>query len=247
MGTVGIRVEDRTTVAKYKTLLERGRKRAFKRALDLRWRVSPPDYDRTFRLKVNGFDIVVLPSVFHPNWHFTSLFLAQACETLVKQKGLSVLEVGTGTGLVALSAARQGADVSATDINPTAVRCARLNAISNGLAAQVRVFEGDMFAPVAGQRFSLILCNPPYFAGHARNDADLAYRGGPNLEWLSKFAQEARAHLDVHGKLVCVLGDAADVQGLVGRITAEGWEPTCIERRSLPTEQLSLWQFMPLA
>src|SRR5438105_6950085 len=62
-------------------------RRAFRRAarwgLSLRWRMRPPDYGRTYKVRVNGFDLVVLPTVFHPTWHFTSRFFAEECERLL--------------------------------------------------------------------------------------------------------------------------------------------------------------------
>src|SRR5437867_11791880 len=83
-------------------------RRAAKWGYILRWRALPPDYNRSYRLISNGFEITVLPSVFHPKWHFTSEFLAETCTALIPGHGdCSVLEVGTGTGLVALSAARR--------------------------------------------------------------------------------------------------------------------------------------------
>src|SRR5437868_14810454 len=77
-------------------------RRAAKWGYILRWRALPPDYNRSYSLTSNGFEIIVLPSVFHPKWHFTSEFLAETCAALIPGHGdCSVLEVGTGTGLVA--------------------------------------------------------------------------------------------------------------------------------------------------
>jgi len=208
-----------------------------------RWRLNPPDYNRSYRLRTNGFEIVVLPTVFHPRWHFTSSFFARTVEAQVRGNMLDVLEVGTGTGLVAMSAARHARRTVAVDLNPTAVRCAKLNALNNDLGARVEVYQGDMFAPVEGQRFSLIACNPPYFSTVPRTDAQLAYAGGANLEWLSRLAREARDHLLEGGAMLCVFGSAANVPTLVGKITAEGWERECIARRQLPWEELTVWRF----
>src|SRR6478735_595907 len=121
-----------------------------------RWRLNPPDYNRSYRLRTNGFEIVVLPTVFHPRWHFTSSFFARTVEAQVRGNALDVLEIGTGTGLVAMSAARHARRTVAVDLNPTAVRCAKLNVLNNNLGARVEVYQGDMFAPVEGQRFGLI-------------------------------------------------------------------------------------------
>ena len=220
-------------------------RRAARRGLNARWRALPPDYNRTYRLRSNGLEIMVLPSVFHPRWHFTSTFFANQCASLVPCPDSAVLEIGTGTGLVALSAARRASRVVATDVNPAAARCAKLNAVANGLASKVEVYEGDMFAPVAGRKFDLILCNPPYFRGQPRTDAQLAYMGGPNLEWVSRFAREAHSYLTPDGTIACVFGSAADVPTLVSLIEAQGWRGYIRATRSTLVEYLSIWQFNP--
>src|ERR1043165_2701193 len=59
-------------------------RRAARRGYSLRWRALPPDYNRTYRLTSNGFEITVLPSVFHPKWHFISEFLGETCSLLIQ-------------------------------------------------------------------------------------------------------------------------------------------------------------------
>src|SRR5437868_11939339 len=218
-------------------------RRAARRGLNARWRALPPDYNRSYRLRCNGLDITVLPSVFHPRWHFTSVFLAEQTAQLVPGPSAQVLEIGTGTGLVALSAARRAARVVAVDVNPAAARCAKLNAVANGLAGKIEVYEGDMFGPVAGRKFDLIVCNPPYFRGRPSTEAQLAYLAGPNLEWISRLAHEAHAHMAPGGSLACVFGGAADVPALVARIEAQGWTGYIAAQRSTIFEEMYIWQF----
>jgi release factor glutamine methyltransferase len=76
-------------------------------------------------------------------------------------RGRRVLDVGTGSGALAVAAARAGAaSVDAVDLSHRSVAAARLN--SRLHRAGVRVHRGDLFAPVAGRRFDLVLSNPPY-------------------------------------------------------------------------------------
>jgi release factor glutamine methyltransferase len=239
---------EQVEIARTQSIARPAWKRALGRALkwghSLRWRAMPPDYSRTYRLRAAGFDITVLPTVFHPKWHFTSIFFAESCVNMVV-RGSRVLEIGTGTGLVALAAARKAGRVVATDINPAAVECARLNARQNGMAARVDVREGDMFEPVVGERFDVILCNPPYFRGTPRSDVEYAYKAGENLEWISRLAREACGHLEPAGCLACVFGDAADVPTLVSLIEQEGWRGRVVSRRDILLEELTVWQFRP--
>ncbi len=82
-----------------------------------------------------------------------------------------VLEIGTGSGAVALAIARErpNAHVTATDISPAALKVAIQNAESLGIGDRVRFLLGDLFAPVDTAGFDLIVSNPPYLAESERD------------------------------------------------------------------------------
>ena len=154
--------------------------------------------------------------------------------------------MGTGSGVAAIAAARAGAgQVVAVDLNPAAVACAAGNARRYGLQSRVDVRAGDLFAPVAGERFELIICNPPYFRGTPRTLADAAFLGGPQYEWLDRFAAEAGAHLAPGGRILVVLGDAADVPAILARLAAPGWRIAEVARRDLWMEMLYIYALTP--
>ena len=73
-----------------------------------------------------------------------------------------VVDVGTGSGLLAVAMARAGARVVATDVNPAAVRLARHNALANGVT--VDVVRTNLMAGLIGP-FDAVVCNPPYLQG----------------------------------------------------------------------------------
>jgi len=77
-----------------------------------------------------------------------------------------ILDVGTGSGAIALSLAqeRPQARVTATDISPAALQIARENADEQGVSERLRFLEGSLFEPVAEEQFDLIVSNPPYLA-----------------------------------------------------------------------------------
>ena len=89
----------------------------------------------------------------------TSKFLARFA---VRRHSRATLDLGTGSGILSLGAARHSDVVIATDLNQRAVDFARFNARLNGVE-NIEVVAGDLFAPVLGRQFDLILSNPPFF------------------------------------------------------------------------------------
>jgi SAM-dependent methyltransferase len=90
----------------------------------------------------------------------------------VRREVESALDVGTGSGIHALAAAEHAKRVVAVDINPRALRFAEFNAALNGID-NVEFREGSVFDPVEGERFDLIVSNPPYVVSP---EAEFAYR-----------------------------------------------------------------------
>ncbi|CAL9350992.1 HemK2/MTQ2 family protein methyltransferase [Streptomyces sp. NPDC057375] len=101
---------------------------------------------------------MVLPGVYAPQEDTALLVGALSDESL--PPGAAVLDVGTGTGALALAAALRGGRVTAVDVSWRAVWAARLNAARAGV--RIRVRHGNLFTPVRGQSFDLVLANPPY-------------------------------------------------------------------------------------
>lgn len=115
------------------------------------------------------------PGVYAPQ-HDTDL-LADALRREGVVRGTRVLDIGTGTGALAVAAASEGAGhVTAVDVSARAVATARVNALLRGL--DVNVVRGDLTGPVRGRRFDLVLSNPPYV-----HSAVSAPPGSPGVAW----------------------------------------------------------------
>ena len=166
----------------------------------------------------------------HPRHFASSRWLAAHLRTL-ELRGLRVADLGTGSGLLALVAARSGAAVTAIDINPVAVRCARANAERNGLGHLVEVIKSDVFAKVPPQAtFDLVITNPPFFPRGPRDAADRAFAAGANGEFYRRLAESVPSRLTAGGALLLVHSSDADFRearalleqsGLHGRVEAE--------------------------
>lgn len=207
----------------------------------LRWRARLLGWDRFDRARlerVAGRDIVVLPGVFNPVLFRTGAYLAKVAESFVPLGG-SVLDLGTGSGVGAIVAARRAARVVAVDINPAAVRCAQINAASNGVNDRVEVRQGDLFAPVAGERFDLVLFNPPFYRGTPRDDADRAWRSEDVAE---RFAAGLAAHLAPGGSALVILSSDGDAPGFLRAAAGAGLAIEVIAERDLVNEVLRIYR-----
>jgi release factor glutamine methyltransferase len=145
--------------------------------------------------------------------------------------GPSVLDLGTGSGAIAVTLACElpGARIVATDASPAALAVARANAKSLGCEERIEFLQGSWYAPVAGQRFDLVVSNPPYVA---RDDdhlgqGDLRFEprsaladGSPDgLDSIRAIAAGARAHLAPGGALL--LEHGYDQARAVARLLVE--------------------------
>lgn len=122
----------------------------------------------------------------------------------------TVLDLGCGCGVHALLAAEHCDKVVATDISTAAVEYARFNARFNDIR-NIEVLAGDLFEPVAGRTFDLILCNPPFIIGPT---SDFTYRDNPMEldDFCRLLAREGAAHLNDSGHLqmLCEWVETAD-------------------------------------
>jgi methylase of polypeptide subunit release factors len=171
---------------------------------------------RTTITRAAGLRLAVPPTVFHPRYFLTSEFLAAFIDGL-DLADKRVADIGTGTGILALAAARSGAaSVLAIDINPRAALAAAENARANGLASRVRPVCSDLFAGILpGAHFDVILSNPPFFVGEPLDLADRAWHAGPDYRDIAPLFDQARARLAPGGSMYVVLSSHADHAGRI--------------------------------
>lgn len=156
-------------------------------------------------------DLAVTPDTLIPRPE-TELLVELALERVADGLPARILDMGTGSGAIALALGRERpvAEVTATDRSAGALGVARRNALDHGIA-NVRFVLGDWYQPVAGARFDLIASNPPYIAdgdGHLER-GDLRFEpvgalasGGDGLDALRVIAGGAPAHLQPGGWLL---------------------------------------------
>jgi release factor glutamine methyltransferase len=173
--------------------------------------------------------VVVFPGVLRPPSDSALLggMLARHAGDLT---GRAVLDLCAGTGILGLTAARLGARATAVEISRRAVACARLNARLNRLALEV--LRGDLFAPLRGRRFDLIVSNPPYIPappGASRRGAARAWDAGPDGRvFIDRICDRAAEHLRPGGRLLLVQSSLARPEQTQQRLAERGFEPAIV-------------------
>lgn len=181
-------------------------------------------------------DLLVLPEVFPPSRFFTTRALIEALDLLKRRPGSAALDMGTGSGAAAIHLAKRGFVVDAVDINPSAVRCARANAIMHGVDERLTVHHGDLFNPVQGRRYDIIVFNPPYLDGTPARWLEHAFFGGEAGEVIGRFLADARDHLNPDGVIVFSYSTIADTARLDRQLKASRFEAEVLHRRDVVTE-----------
>jgi release factor glutamine methyltransferase len=164
----------------------------------------------------------------------------QETETLVdafiqlesRESTLSVLDLGTGSGCIAISIKLEcpHVELTATDVSLDALEVAEGNA--HHLSAEgIRFLVSDGFAALHGERFGAIVTNPPYVAAshplqpeiRDHEPAAAVFSGESGMEFFAKLAVEAIAHLSTAGFLLTEVGDG-QAQDARSRFEAAGWQ-----------------------
>ncbi|TCC44863.1 methyltransferase domain-containing protein [Kribbella pittospori] len=167
--------------------------------------------------------LVTLPGVFAPI--SDSWMLADAIRQETVDPGRHALDVCTGSGVLALTAAERGATTTAIDVCRRALLTVRLNALRSGL--RIRTLRGRTFAPVAGERFDLIASNPPYVPSPRpdvpRRGASRAWEAGRDGRLvLDALCDAAPAHLRPGGVLLLVQSSLIGTDTTLHRLRRAG-------------------------
>jgi release factor glutamine methyltransferase len=151
-------------------------------------------------------------------------------------KGKKVLDVGTGSGIQAISAKEAGAKkVVACDINPEAVKIVNEKGIET--------FRSDLFSNI-WDKFDLIIFNPPYLPEDEREDEEskLVTTGGKKGdEIIVKFIKQSKEHLNKKGKILLLISSLTPQKDLIDLINKLGWAYRVLGEDKFDFETLQVW------
>jgi len=163
---------------------------------------------KTRRYSYKGISMIIEPGVFHPAFFFSTNLLLNYMETM-DFRGKTFLELGAGTGLIAIYAATRGATVTASDISKNAVRSIEQNALLNRV--KVIVHYSDLFDTLPLQRFDVIVINPPYYKKNPLQESDYAWYCGERGEYFNKLFSGLEKYIGINSVILMVLSDECDI------------------------------------
>ncbi len=181
-------------------------------------------------IELKDIRVQICPHVFNPITGRTTAFFI---DNMIIPASTRVLEIGTGTGAIAVAAARLTNQVVATDVSPFAVRCATHTVKLNSAEHRVKIRQGDLFAPVLGETFDIILFNPPYFALIPNSWIATAWSAGSNFDLITRFLIEARQVLTKGGQIQILFSSRAPLKKIMPLIHAQGYRIQIIARKNI--------------
>ncbi len=223
-----------------------GQRAVFEQLLEARKRGEPIAY-LTGHREFFSLDLAVTPAVLIPR-HETELIVELALLRVPPDRACRIADLGTGSGAIALAIARERprAHVTATDASPAALDVARGNAARLGIG-NVAFAAGDWCAALDGERFDLIVSNPPYIAADDAHlaEGDLRFEpaaalasGVDGLDAIRRIVEAAPQHLADGGSLLLEHGwdQAARVRAL---LEAAGFDRVASARDILGHERVA--------
>ena len=177
---------------------------------------------RTSLVAMDGFTLKVPEGVFHPQYFYSSKILLKELHQL-DLRDKYVLDMGTGSGILALAAASQGAAVLAVDVNPLAAKAAAVNVAANGFGERVFVRASNLFDQIGDKKFDLIVWNPPFYPKPSVGPPQAAWDAGDSYEIIRQFAATAGDHLRPDGTCTLIFSNDMDIPLIVGVFAFHGF------------------------
>lgn len=190
----------------------------------------------------SGIKLLVKQGVFHPGFFLSTKFLLQAVrQTILLDK--TFLELGAGSGLIAFYAAKRGAKVTATDINPIAIEGLEYN--KSKLKLPIHIIHSDLFDNIAAQKFDYIIINPPYYPKQANNPSEMAWFCGPAFEYFEKLFCQIGAYMQPQSKVIMSLSEDCNMKQIKEIALKNNLQFQLLKRKRMMMEWNELYLIQP--
>jgi len=154
-------------------------------------------------------------------------------------KGKKILDMGTGSGILAITAAKNGGDVTAVDISPEALKAAEKNAKRQNV--KIKFILSDLFENIA-EKYDLIIFNPPYVPENEFDEkvgTSRIYSGGKSgREVLERFIKDVKRFLSENGEILIVISSLTGEKETFELFRKASFEARIVVREKVPWEEL---------
>jgi release factor glutamine methyltransferase len=164
---------------------------------------------RTRIYKYEDIHLEIAPQVFHPGFFFSTDILLNYLKKF-PLAGKNFFEPGCGSGLISVYAAKKGANVTASDINPVAIEFLKKNSRSNNV--EINIIQSDLFQQIPIQQFDIIAINPPYYKKQPVTHLDYAWLCGENGEYFSSLFLGLADYMHNASVVLMILFDGCDME-----------------------------------
>lgn len=215
----GLRHEDAAEV--YGSTLTPKQRAAALTLFERRIRERVPAAYLTRRMWFAGREYYVDERVLVPRSPIAELIEARFGPWIEASRVRRILDIGTGSGCIAIACAHEfpQARVDASDLSPDALAVAAINIERHSVGSRVRAVRSDVYSALAGERYDVIVSNPPYVGAiefselpdeYLREPAMGLIAGADGLDVVRRILAGARSHLEPHGVLIVEVGNSQD-------------------------------------
>ena len=180
---------------------------------------------KTRMFRYENIELIVPPEVFHPGFFFSTKLLIKYIKKL-QLGSKTFLELGAGSGLISIIAAKKMAIVTSTDINPIAIQTLGINSERNGV--ELRIIESDMFKNVPKQKFEFMIINPPFYKRNPSTYKEYAWFCGENGEYFQSLFRNLSEYVNNDSHVAMILSGDCD-RKMIGSFAEEhGFHMNCV-------------------
>lgn len=170
----------------------------------------------------------ISPQVFHPGFFFSTKLLLKYINTLPLYEK-HFLELGSGSGLISIAAAKKNAKVTALEINPVAIAFLKKNCSINNV--KMDIIESDLFSNMPEKQFDIIAINPPYYKKKPVTAIDHAWYCGEKGEYFSTLFHELHEFIHKDTEILMVLFEGCDMDMILGYASKNGYTLNCVHHK----------------
>ena len=188
----------------------------------------------------------IKPGVFHPRFFSSTIFMLEFLEFMNFSRK-KVIDIGSGSGLISIIAAKEGANVIAVDISPLAIENTKLNVEINlekiiANFGSIEVVESNLFENVSKGIFDIVIVNPPFYPGAAQKPADHAWYAGKDFEYFQILFARCKAYMDKSSEMYMVLSEDCNLGKIFGLAKTNALDIKAVSVKQFFTENLYIFK-----